>query len=67
MENKLSQIVIKLNNGEEYGCTSIHVTRAPKNNEPSLLFISSGVQDEVHIEDVEEIKLSSETWCPHCQ
>jgi len=65
-ETKFSVINISLKNGENYSCYSVNVAVLPRFI-PAISFISSGYQKTVAIEDIMEIKVSVNYWCPRCE
>lgn len=58
-------IGIELTNGENYGCVSIHAS--VKDSKPTLTFISSGFVKTVFPEEIKNIKIYIDNWCPQCQ
>ena len=65
-EAKFSILNIMLKNGENYGCYSVNVAVLP-DFIPAISFLSSGYQKTVAVEDIKEISISIDTWCPRCE
>lgn len=65
-EREFSMINISLKNGENYGCSSVNASVLP-GMVPSITFISSGYSKTVVVEDIKEITISVDNWCPRCE
>lgn len=67
-EAKFSMINVSLKNGSNYGCSSVNASVLPgRKMIPAISFISSGYQTTVAVEDIKEISVSVDCWCPRCE
>lgn len=63
---KFSMINIGLKNGSNYGCSSVNSSVLP-GSIPAITFISSGYPSTIPIEEIKEISISVDNWCPRCE
>ena len=66
LDSKFTIINVCLKNGENYGCSSVNGS-VLQGLIPAITFISSGYSKTVLIEEIKEIYVSVDNWCPRCE